>query len=191
MNQLPEGTVRHSVFHWVHANQLNIAGPVLELGSKLPSAKAWWSDFRGLLGLEGVEWVGTDMEAGPNVDAILDVLQPLPEAFRGRFKTVLACEVLEHLPDPAALLTTAWDALQPGGYVLTTSPWAFPYHAFPDDYFRVSPQALALLMSRVGFDDITTQFGHTGLKIKLDDHGAGAVDRFLPFHVYGRARRPA
>ncbi len=53
---------------------------------------------------------------------------------------------LEHIENYASALEEIWRVLKPGGKLLLNTPWLFPYHGAPDDYFRFSPSALRLLL---------------------------------------------
>lgn len=65
--------------------------------------------------------------------------------------TILCTEVLEHLPDPEAAIIEFARALRPGGTVITTAPFIYPVHD-NWDFFRYSPEGIATMMSRHGFE---------------------------------------
>ena len=75
----------------------------------------------------------------------------VPEA---SFDTALCTEVLEHIPDPVALLARTWRCLRPGGRLLLTVPFAARWHFIPHDYWRYTPSGLHLLLTAAGFEDI-------------------------------------
>ncbi len=76
----------------------------------------------------------------PTVHVVSD-LQGLP--FRDdSISGLLSIAVLEHVPDPAALVREMKRVLRPGGPVLCFVPFIQGYHASPRDYQRVTAQGL-------------------------------------------------
>lgn len=65
--------------------------------------------------------------------------------------TVLATEVLEHVPDPERCLAEFHRVLRPGGRLLLTVPFQEPLHFLPQDYGRFTPGGLEHLLGRAGF----------------------------------------
>ncbi|HUQ76700.1 MAG TPA: hypothetical protein VM183_18420 [Burkholderiales bacterium] len=95
----------------------------------------------------GVRVVHTDLKPGEGVDISGDLFDPALQARLRELqpKAVLACNILEHLPKsyrerfPAVLDTL----LPPGGLLIITVPYSYPYHADPiDTLYRPSPEAL-------------------------------------------------
>ncbi|HEV2238954.1 MAG TPA: class I SAM-dependent methyltransferase [Ktedonobacterales bacterium] len=87
----------------------------------------------------GARYLGVDVEqnrAG-TVEVIADITQiPLPDA---GCDVVLCTEVLEHVADTAAAFAELARLLRPGGYLLGTTPFAYPLHEEPYDYVRLTP----------------------------------------------------
>jgi SAM-dependent methyltransferase len=65
----------------------------------------------------GSAYLVVDLEDGPGVDVVADARQWRPES---PVDLVLVVEVLEHAPDPEALLRASWAALVPGGRLIVT-----------------------------------------------------------------------
>lgn len=106
----------------------------------------------------GSTYLTIDLEDGPGVDVVGDARHWRPDA---PVDLVLSVEVLEHAPDPAALLEAAWACLAPGGRLIITCatdpraphsghdgglPWPGEYYA------NVSPEDLKGWLD--GWDDV-------------------------------------
>lgn len=87
-------------------------------------------------------YVGTDMEAGPNVDIVLDNSRLMEMFIGARFDTIIACEVLEHDIMFWQTLFYLRTLLADDGYLIITTPtFGFPLHRFPRDYWRFGEDA--------------------------------------------------
>lgn len=68
------------------------------------------------------------------------------------FDTIVLCEVLEHLHSPHLGVENIYQALKPGGLLILTTPFIFPIHDRPYDYFRFTKYGLKHLLSK--FEDV-------------------------------------
>ena len=59
---------------------------------------------------------------------------------------VLITQVLEHIPDPIAVIGEIRRVLKPGGTLLLSVPSIFPQHGSPGDYWRYMPQGLEWIL---------------------------------------------
>jgi len=73
------------------------------------------------------------------------------------FDCVLCTEVLEHCPDPAAVLREVHRVLRPNGKVFLSTPFLVPLHEMPHDYYRFTPSALRYLASLSGLRVMSIQ----------------------------------
>jgi hypothetical protein len=89
----------------------------------------------------GIEVHHLDLQAGDGVDLCGDLNDErfVSRLFEHRYRTVLCCNLLEHVVDPGALCANIERLLFDCGYVIVTVPHRFPYHPDPiDTMFRPS-----------------------------------------------------
>jgi len=65
--------------------------------------------------------------------------------------TLLATELLEHLPDPDQFLGQIARVLKPAGVFIFSVPFLEPLHEEPRDFYRFTPYSLRLMLARHGF----------------------------------------
>lgn len=78
--------------------------------------------------------------------------------FRGEsFDVIICAELLEHVPDPLAVLKEAHRALRSQGVLLISVPFLFHIHADPHDYGRYTDQFWRENLDRIGFRDVVIE----------------------------------
>lgn len=92
--------------------------------------------------------VGIDMLEGEGVDRVLDLEEPLP-ADVGTFAHIECMSVLEHSRRPWLLAANLERMLEPGGTIFVTVPLVWRIHAYPSDYWRMTPEALKALFPSI------------------------------------------
>jgi SAM-dependent methyltransferase len=97
-----------------------------------------------------VDWAASP-HATNHIDIVADLSQPLPLA-DGAFDTVILSDVLEHVPEPRALLAEIARVLRPGGHLLLNVPFLYGLHELPHDYYRYTRFALARLVGGAGLE---------------------------------------
>ncbi len=73
---------------------------------------------------------------------------PMPD---GSVDSCLLTEVLEHCPEPQAVLNEICRVLKPGGFLFLTVPFVWPMHTVPHDEYRYTPFALRRMLETAGF----------------------------------------
>ena len=97
-----------------------------------------------------------DLFAFPNVDATMDIQNT---AFRdASIDVVILDMVLEHVAKPFNVIDEIYRILKPGGTIICTAPWIFPYHGYPKNYFNISFDGHTELFSR--FSSIRIEMHH-------------------------------
>lgn len=95
-------------------------------------------------------------EARPDLCLDLDVPESLPP-FPTYRRAVLAVNLLEHLYNPLALMEWVCRGLPPGGCFIITTPFCYPFHPSPRDFWRFSIQTYERF-----FVDLASQHGVQG-----------------------------
>jgi SAM-dependent methyltransferase len=125
-----------------------VSGSILEVGARYNTTgfKKYFTEPCGNCQHdEPVEYVGTDLEAGPDVDIVCDLTAestPLP---KNHFDLVVCCSVMEHVTRPWIMAERLSETVKPGGKLFISVPWAWRYHAYPNDYYRFSFNAIEFL----------------------------------------------
>jgi SAM-dependent methyltransferase len=84
---------------------------------------------------QNVKYVGIDFTGEASADILSDLGAGIPVANKVADIVILS-ETLEHIPDPFLLLTEISRILKTGGSVFISTPFAFPIHGRPFDFFR-------------------------------------------------------
>ncbi|HKW14415.1 MAG TPA: class I SAM-dependent methyltransferase [Candidatus Krumholzibacteria bacterium] len=90
-----------------------------------------------------VDWAGS-LHATRHADVLADLNEtcPLPDE---TFDTILCTDVIEHLKHPERLFMDAARMLRSGGHLILGTPYLYPLHELPHDYFRSSASALEMM----------------------------------------------
>ena len=105
------------------------------------------------------EHLGTDIEAGADVDVVADVHALSATLGEESFDALISCSTFEHLKYPHLAAHEVMKVLKVGGLLFTQTHQSFPIHAYPFDYFRFSREALAgLFGTRMGFEVLATNY---------------------------------
>jgi hypothetical protein len=121
-------------------------GRTLIVGSKIHEGTGK-PDRRTLYGTA----LGVDMEAGPGVDRVLDLEEQFPDGF-GDFAHIECTSVLEHSRRPWLMATNLERALVDGGTIVVLVPWVWRIHAYPSDYWRMTPAAIESIFPSITWE---------------------------------------
>jgi SAM-dependent methyltransferase len=129
---------------------------------------------------------------GADLVAPLDAL-PVPD---GSFDAVLCTQVLEHVPDPAAVLAELRRVLVTDGSLWLTVPFVGQLHEEPFDFFRYTQYGLRSLVEQAGFTEVAVEpIGGYFSSVALLLHACGlsigveATGRDLPRRALAAACR--
>jgi SAM-dependent methyltransferase len=157
-----------------YAAQRYAQGILLDIGC---GAKPWRETFAAHVN----QHIGADhdqtLHGLANVDLVCDAYSvPLPDE---SVDTALLTEVLEHLQRPLDALVECRRLLKPGGHVIATTPFSWPLHEAPRDFFRYSPYALQDLSARAGMEVVEVR-PLSGFWTTIALHFSYALQRHRP-----------
>jgi SAM-dependent methyltransferase len=93
-------------------------------------------------------YTGVDSHSGPCVDRIVLADELIKVFGEGSFDVVLSTEMLEHVRDWRMAVTQMKGVTKVGGLlVLTTRSPGFPYHPYPEDHWRYTPDHFRAIFS--------------------------------------------
>lgn len=122
-------------------------GVLLDVGCGLKPYEKFFTPF--VEEYLGMEYSETSGYRGNTADFCGDAMAiPLADEC---VDTILCTEVLEHVPNPELVITEFERILRPGGTVIITAPFLCPVHD-AWDFFRYSPDGIAAIMKRHGFE---------------------------------------
>ena len=137
---------------------------------------------------EGTTWTGLDVEDNASAD-LHGSADHIP-ARDASFQTVLCTQVLEHVPDPVAVLRETRRVLCPGGILILTAPQYWEAHEEPHDYYRYTVHGLRRLLEDSGFDVVEHEAQGVGaalacqsLNLAILHAGDSGIARALPFRL--------
>lgn len=111
--------------------------------ASVPAPLGRWNLYLGAAGTRAPAYVNVDLAAMPGVDVVCNgEALPFPD---GVFTRVECDAVLEQTPDPERMVREIERVLEPGGYAHLVVPFCHPFHAYPRDYRRFTPQGLRRL----------------------------------------------
>lgn len=105
--------------------------------------------FTPLVRAHGWSYTGLDMEAGSNVDVVVN--DPFDYPYEDdTFDVVLSGSTMEHVTAVWKWIPELVRVLKPGGYLAIHTHWQFPEHRYPLDCWRIMPDGMAFLFNETG-----------------------------------------
>lgn len=153
---------------------------VLDFGSRV--ARAGQQTHRDLFEGRNVTYLGTDVEAGPNVDVVMPQPYRIPVA-TGSVDMVISGQVFEHIPFFWASMLEIARVLKPGGHFIVTVPSRGHHHS-TYDCWRYYPDGIRSMAAWAGLEllDARTDFP-PALPDTGGRHDYAAIDG--PHHYWG------
>lgn len=108
--------------------------------------------YRDLLRDKKVEYVGLDIEAGPNVDIVMDEPYAWTSIPDESFDYIISGQAFEHIEYPWLTIKEIFKKLKPGGVICIIAPNSTPEHRYPFDCYRYFADGLTALAKWAGFE---------------------------------------
>ena len=135
-----------------------------------------WNLYIGGAGSRVDGYVNVDLFALPGVDVAANA-ERLP--FRGAtFQRVECDAVLEHVECPERVMREIERVLAPGGFAHIVAPFCHPFHEYPRDFRRFTPDGLKQL---AGSLDVVAEGWRTGPTATMLVFVLGYVKTWLPW----------
>ncbi len=171
----------------------SLEGPVCQIGARAQIVDTKALSWRARL--QGKGFVGGDREPGDNVDAVFDVCDDIarirsalePALGGTALRGIVCAHLLEHLPRPWIAAGNIVSLLAPGGLVFVQVPWVQAFHAFPDDYWRMSLSGVAALFPGLDLVDAFWSGGSSDVSYRIVRDGRpvfGLEARTLEAHLF-------
>jgi SAM-dependent methyltransferase len=141
-----------AVGRWLASHAEDVTGTLLDLGAGNQPFRAWYEP-------KVKRVVAVDAAPAPGLDA-LSLAVPLP--FRDdSFDSILCTSVLEHVDNFERAIAEIARVLRPGGRLIVTSPFLYPEHEAPYDFWRTTHRGLKSVLERHGLvvTDLAAQGG--------------------------------
>lgn len=129
---------------------------------------------------------GVDFIDGEDVDMVCDVHEMSQHA--RNIDVIFSASTFEHLKKPWIAADEILKTLKPGGFFFIQTHSTFPIHAYPDDYYRFSDEALKSLFTDAVNVIVNYDFPCKivpAQEIKVWDHGHRA---YLNVCIYGERK---
>jgi len=114
-----------------------------------------------------------DLFPTPNVDLVANI-EHTPLASNS-VDFVILDSVIEHVPNPEAVVDEVFRVLRPGGKLLCINPFLFPYHGYPAHYCNFTKDGIEQLLRRFGKVEVQTHQGPTSAIVNILSEYIGVV----------------
>lgn len=80
---------------------------------------------------------------------------------------VILDSVVEHVPNPQAVVDEVWRVLKPGGRLFCVNPFLFPYHGYPAHYCNFTRDGMRYLLRRFANVTVEPHYGPSSALVNI------------------------
>lgn len=147
----------------MHINSLNIMKEffatlpdkqlnILDVGSRMVEGQEHIGTYRQFCTNEKWSYTGIDIEAGMNVDVVMENGNEIPFDFL--FDVIISGQTIEHVEYPWMWFREITRVLRPGGKCCIIAPAKIHEHRYPIDTYRYYPDGMRALAKWSGLEVI-------------------------------------
>jgi SAM-dependent methyltransferase len=96
--------------------------------------------------IDGLKITSLDINPIRKPDILCDACDMQGKVADNSYDMAILMEVLEHIPTPDRALAEIRRVLKPGGILIGSTPFLFPIHGAPHDYYRYTTHGLQYLL---------------------------------------------
>lgn len=135
--------------------------------------------------LDPIEYIGVDMEKGPGVDLVMGAEELIEKFGKNYFDVVISTELLEHVKNWQEVISNIKNVCKPNGIILvTTRSYGFPYHPFPEDYWRYEAEDMKQIFSDCEIIKLEKDNQAPGVFVKLKKPAQFVENDLNQYYLY-------
>lgn len=127
---------------------------VLDIGSYSVNG-----NYKGLFSRSQVNYIGLDIEPGPNVDLVVSDPYDWTEIEDESIDYMISGNAFEHIRYPWLTIKEMYKKLRPDGFICILTPFALGEHRYPTDCYRYFSDGLIALAEWGGFKVVEATVG--------------------------------
>lgn len=129
--------------------------------------------YKPLFNFEGVNYIGLDIEQGPNVNVAVKDPYDWKEVEDDSIDVIISGQAIEHIPYPWITFEQIAKKLKPGGIACIIAPSRGPVHRYPVDCYRFYPDGMRALAEWAGLIAMEASYieGKSGFNDGSDNWG--------------------
>ena len=131
------------------------------------------------------EYVGIDIIDGNGVDIVCSIEDAIEKFGKESFDLVISNELLEHVKDWRLAISNIKNLIRPGGVALiTTRSFGFPYHGYPNDFWRYEVKDMKNIFSDLEIIKIISDSQDPGVFVKAKKPFAFQEKDLVSYELY-------